>query len=66
MSDKHFTESEDGVSDVDELPKKRRKGVRNDEKYRKNVIKKARVEGSEYINHRGRAVLARKQGPPCR
>lgn len=56
---------EDGVSDV-ETPKKRRKGVRNDENYKKNVIKKSRVEGSEYVNYKGRTILARKQGAPCR
>lgn len=66
MSDEHVTESEGGVSDVDELPQKRRKGIRNDEKYKKNVIKRARIEGTAYVNHRDREVLAKQQGPPCR
>lgn len=62
----HFIESEDDRASVDEIPKKRRKGIRNDEHYKKNVIKKCRVKGAQYVNHRGRTVLARKQGAPCR
>lgn len=41
---------------------KRRKGVRNDEKYRRNIIKKSKVAGEEHVNWAGKTVPAKKPG----
>lgn len=49
-------------SDEEVLVNKRRKGFRNDEKYRRNVIKKSKVAGQEHINWAGKTVPAKK--PP--
>ncbi|KAG8292790.1 hypothetical protein J6590_031769 [Homalodisca vitripennis] len=41
---------------------KRRKGVKNEEKYRRNVIKKSKVEGKEHVNWKGKTVPAKNPG----
>ncbi|XP_054287369.1 uncharacterized protein LOC129003147 [Macrosteles quadrilineatus] len=44
---------------------KRKRGVRNIEKYKVNVIKKARIRGDEYVNYKGNVTEARTTGIPC-
>lgn len=46
--------------------KKRKRGVRHSEEYKRNVIKKARVEGKAYVNYKGNPVAERKVGEGCR
>lgn len=45
---------------------KKRKGVRHDGEYARNVIKQSRLTGKAYINHRKKDVPARKTGSQCR
>ncbi|KAF5283840.1 hypothetical protein FQA39_LY04660 [Lamprigera yunnana] len=49
----------------EEPPPKRRKGIRNDTTYKKNVIKKSRVKGTEHTNHKGVVVNFKSIGQPC-
>ncbi|CAH0562999.1 unnamed protein product [Brassicogethes aeneus] len=63
MSDTDNSQSE---SSVEEATKKRKRGVRNDENYQRNVIKKSRVQGKAYVNYKGNAVAARQLGDGCR
>lgn len=44
-------------------PKKR---LRNEKSYKKNKIKKARIQNEPYHNHRGRYVRANSHGFDCR
>ncbi|XP_046662908.1 uncharacterized protein LOC124355798 [Homalodisca vitripennis] len=37
-------------------------GVKNEEKYRRNVIKKSKVEGKEHVNWKGKTVPAKNPG----
>ncbi|XP_049822345.1 uncharacterized protein LOC126265328 [Aethina tumida] len=46
--------------------RKRRRGVRNDEEYKRHKIKKSRVHGKAYQNYRDKPVDARKIGQPCK
>lgn len=39
--------------------RKRKKGVRHDNEYKRNVIKNAKVKGTEHVNHRGQRVRAK-------
>lgn len=41
---------------------KRKKGAVNQETYRRNVIKKAKVTGKEHVNWAGKTVPAKTQG----
>ncbi|KAJ8869425.1 hypothetical protein PR048_028415 [Dryococelus australis] len=41
------------------ITKKRKKGIRDPDSFRRNIIKKARVAGKEYIGHGGKKQLAR-------
>lgn len=41
---------------------KRRKGVVNQETYKRNVIIKAKVSGKEYVKWAGKTVPAKTQG----
>lgn len=41
---------------------KKRKGVVNQEMYRRNVIKKAKVSGKEHVNWAGKTVPAKTPG----
>lgn len=47
-------------------PKKRRRGVRHDSEYHRNVIKQARTAGTGYVNYRGINISAKEMGPPCK
>ncbi|KAF5292919.1 hypothetical protein FQA39_LY13799 [Lamprigera yunnana] len=49
----------------EEPPPKRRKGIRNDATYKRNVIKKSRVKGTEHTNHKGVVVNSKSIGQPC-
>ncbi|XP_072399201.1 uncharacterized protein [Diabrotica undecimpunctata] len=41
---------------------KKRKGVTNDDKYKRNIIKKSKVAGQEHVNWVGKTVPAKKPG----
>ncbi|CAH1104294.1 unnamed protein product [Psylliodes chrysocephalus] len=58
MSDTDDTQSERSVEET----KKRKRGVRNDKNYKRNVIKRCRVQGKVYANYKENAVYARKLG----
>ena len=45
--------------------RKRRKGVKNKDSYKSEVIKHSRVEGKEYKNNDGKIFAARKTGARC-
>lgn len=70
MSDYSSESSIDEIKSSEDEPvlkiNKRRRGVRNDDKYKLNVIKKARLKGREYMNHANKLVAEKKQGPSCR
>lgn len=34
--------------------------------YKRNVIKKSRVQGKPYINYKGDTIPSKVMGPPCR
>ena len=42
--------------------KKRRKGIRNDDLYKRNMIPKARVKGTEYTSYKNKAIPAKTLG----
>lgn len=39
-------------------PQKRRRGVRNDQLYKRNAIRNARVKGSEYKSYNNKTIPA--------
>lgn len=41
---------------------KRRRGIRNEESYRRNVIKKSNDSGKEHVNWVGKTISAKKPG----
>ena len=45
---------------------KRKRGVRNEENYKRSKIKKAKLTGKEHIGHTGRRIAAKSFGPNCR
>lgn len=49
-------------SDEEEPVHKRRKGIRNEEKYVRNVIRKAKIAGEEHKNWTGKTVPAKQPG----
>lgn len=49
-----------------EQDKKRKRGVRHDDSYFRNIVKRKRLTGSAYTNYGGKYVTERKIGPPCR
>ena len=49
-----------------ESPKKKKSGITHPENYKRNIIKKARVSGTEYVGYDGEIKQAKKVGPPCR
>lgn len=49
-----------------ELQLKRKRGVRNCEKYKNNVRIKSRLLGKSYVSQKGVAKPARQTGPDCR
>lgn len=48
------------------VPPKRKRGIRNDDSYKRNAIKRCRVKGHAYVGYSNKQVVARKIGPPCR
>lgn len=42
--------------------RKRKKGVVNTDKYKRNAIKKAKITGAEHINWAGRLIPAKQPG----
>lgn len=52
--------SESDCGEISDKPKKR-KGVTNEETYKRNVIKKARVKGESYTSYKGKNVHAKIQ-----
>lgn len=65
MSSSDDTDNDAGMLEP-EISKKRRRGVRNDDNYQRNVIKKARTSGVSYKNYKGRIVDAKQIGVPCK
>lgn len=60
-------ESDTNVEIIEEEPpSNRRKGIRNDATYKRNVVKKSRVKGLEHKNHKGVVVGSKSIGQPCR
>jgi hypothetical protein len=49
-----------------EQPVKRKRGVRNDDKYMRNMIKKARLKGDAYQTTKGKRVKAAEIGSDCK
>lgn len=45
---------------------KRKNSVRNDDIYKRNVIKRSKVEGIAHTSYSGKLVPARVTGPPCK
>lgn len=67
MSGAEHSEPETSLEEhAEEAAVKRKRGVRNDENYKRNVIKKCRVQGKAYVNYKGKSVAARKVGEGCR
>jgi hypothetical protein len=48
------------------IVKKRKKGIKNPELYKFNVIKEAGVKGTEYMNNAGKSIPKHSTGPPWR
>ncbi|KAG8252665.1 hypothetical protein J6590_052248 [Homalodisca vitripennis] len=45
---------------------KRKRGIRNDDKYQRNVIKHKRLKGEEYTTKKGNLVPKATIGPDCK
>lgn len=58
--------SSEGNESAEVSNSKKRKGVVNSDLYKQNVIKKARVVGSEYVNYKNNRVKARSTGDDCK
>lgn len=43
-------------SSDDEPTAKRKRGEKHEEKYKRNVVRNARVKGTSYISHKGKAI----------
>lgn len=52
------------MEESSENNRKRKKGIQNVHKYKRNIIKKAKVSGESHINWKGRYVPA-KNDPDC-
>lgn len=53
-------------SEIEEqATKKRKKGLKQVE-YQRDIIKKARVKGTAYINYKGKLIPQKERGMPCR
>lgn len=53
-------------SDLNNSPLKTRKRKKNPEAYKRNVIKKLKLQGKEYIGHGGKQHRSRSTRSPCR
>lgn len=61
------SDSSDEIEQVLSVEKpKKRKGAVNSDLYKRNVIKKARLTGTEYVNYAGKTVAARTTGEHCK
>lgn len=58
-------ESKSVIEVESEFRLKRKKGVRNLATYKVNRIKKARIQGGEYVSYKGKVVEARATELPC-
>lgn len=45
---------------------KRKRGVRNDENYKRNMIKKARLKGEAYTSSKGKGIKEAEIGTDCK
>lgn len=54
--------SDDEVSESTNTGQKRKKGVVNEDKYKRNVVKKAKIKGVEHVNWSGKLVPAKQPG----
>lgn len=54
------------MSDIASPQKTKKRGKTHPEKYKRNIIKRARVTGTEYVGYDGKVKQAKKVGPPCR
>ena len=62
-----YSDNEENNSPVNEQEKKKRKrGVRNEECYKQNVTKKARLKGQVYTTKKGKQVSASTVGSDCK
>ncbi|KAL3279526.1 hypothetical protein HHI36_017035, partial [Cryptolaemus montrouzieri] len=50
----------------DDIPKKKKRGARNAEKYIHIVIKTAKIKGLPHVSHRGKQLPGRRTGETCR
>lgn len=68
VSEDFIVESEGSSSESvsEPEPPKRKKGVRNDIHYRRNVIRNAKVAGEKHLNWKGNIVEKRKTGDSCK
>ncbi|PSN29359.1 hypothetical protein C0J52_28460 [Blattella germanica] len=57
--------SSNGDEIIGENKVKRRSGSRNEEQYKRNVIKKARLCGQSYTSHSGKLIPKVEIGPDC-
>lgn len=46
--------------------KKRKRGVRHDDEYKRNVIKQSRIKGRSYISYGGKRVAEKRIGSACK
>jgi len=58
--------SSESASETESVPKKRKRGVRRDDNYKRNTIKRCRVKGLQYVGYSGKLVEQKAAGPPCR
>ncbi|GBP69397.1 hypothetical protein EVAR_54816_1 [Eumeta japonica] len=57
--------SESDEEGVGTWRKRSKRGISASDQYKRNVIKKARVQGKEYINHKNNQVNKVEIGPAC-
>lgn len=58
--------SDENVEEDCQVVKKRKRGVRNEEMYSRNVIKMARLKGRTYTTKRGTVKPEVYIGPDCK
>lgn len=51
---------------LENIQKKRKKGVNNKSEYKSEIIKKARVSGTAYTSYSGKPVPERRPGNNCK
>lgn len=59
-------ELENNVTVSSDSNNSRKKHKRNTDLYKRNVIKKSRLTGEAYINHKGNLVQKATLGEPCK